>query len=155
MKGFLVRPTSASARAFARSYRAEWRPEADHSRLGSAPDWADTHDRAKELKRLLHTGEDAIAECQESRLALTVAALADRFEAEHVPKLQPTTAKDYRSMLRAHIRPRLGNMKVADLRRSDIERLHQPVLVNQNPCAQARCPRDMILQGWATSLFQA
>ena len=31
---------------------------------------------------------------------------------------------DYTSILRLHIRPKLGKMKVADVRHSDIERLH-------------------------------
>ena len=30
-----------------------------------------------------------------------------------------------------------------------------PMLTDQNLCAQALWPRDMILQGWATRLFQA
>src|SRR5690242_2807990 len=30
-----------------------------------------------------------------------------------------------------------------------------PGLADQNPCAHSRKPRDMMVQGWATSLFQA
>lgn len=50
--------------------------------------------------------------------------LADRFDAEHLSKRRPKTQTDYRSILKLYIRATLGTMKVADVRHTDIERLH-------------------------------
>jgi len=64
-------------------------------------------------------------ERHEERAAPTVDALADRFVAEHLPKRRAATQRDYKSILRLHIRPKLGKLKVAELRHTDIERLHR------------------------------
>ena len=50
--------------------------------------------------------------------------LADRFDAEHLSRRRPSTQVDYRSILRMYVRPAFGTMKVADIRHSDVERLH-------------------------------
>jgi integrase len=125
VKGFGVRITSAGARAFILNYRAGGRER--RITIGSFPDWNTTaaRDRAKELKREVDNGGDPMGERHERRAAPTVNALADRFVDEHLSKRRATTARDYGSILRLYIRPQLGTMQVADLRHSDVEKLHR------------------------------
>src|SRR5262245_16851758 len=48
-------------------------------------------------------GSNPSVERQRARQAVTVAALAARFEREHLPKLKPKTQQDYRVALARHI----------------------------------------------------
>ena len=130
VKGFGVRVTSAGARAFIVNYRAGGRER--RITIGSYPDWTTTaaRDEAKELKRRIDRGEDPMGDRHDERAAPTVNALADRFEAEHLVKRRAATDRDYKSILRLHIRPRLGKIKVADLRHSDVEKMHREIAAN-------------------------
>lgn len=127
VRGFGVRTTSAGAQSFVLNYRASGRER--RITIGSFPDWsvAAARDRAAALKRQVDDGADPMAERHTERAAPTMNDLADRFEAEHLSKRRPTTARDYASLLNKHIRPVLGRVKVADLRHSDIERMHQAI----------------------------
>jgi integrase len=127
VKGFGVRVTKAGARAFILNYRAGGRER--RITIGSFPDWTAgaARDRAKELKRRVDSGADPMAERHEERAAPTMNDLADRFEAEHLPKRRAVTARDYKSLLRLYVRPHIGKIKVADLRHSDVERLHREI----------------------------
>lgn len=82
----------------------------------------------KEARRLLGTvacGEDPSAEKQAKRRAPTVAGLCDRFLDEYVElHCKPTTARDYRSIIRRFIRPRLGPLLIADVTRADVVAFH-------------------------------
>jgi len=98
--------------------------------IGSFPDWPATkaREQARNLRRLIDAGRDPLAERQEQRDALTVNALVDRFDAEHIAvRLRPHTARDYRAMLRLHIRPAIGRLKVASVAFEDIARMHSGV----------------------------
>lgn len=125
--GFGVRVTSAAARAFVLNYRAGGRER--RITIGSFPDWtvAAAREHARSLRRRIDVGEDPMGERHEDRAALTINGLADRFEAEHLAKRRPATQTDYRSILKLHIRPKLGPIKVAELRHADVERLHRDV----------------------------
>ena len=74
----------------------------------------------------------------EGRKALTVAELAQRFDKEHIAvRLKPGTAREYRRNLRRFILPAIGRLKVADVTKADIARLHHelrhiPYQANRN-----------------------
>ena len=70
------------------------------------------------------------------RAAPTFNNLADRFEAEHLSKRRPATQLDYRSILRLYIRPDLGTTKVADIRHTDVERLHRRIAGKDRPVSR-------------------
>jgi integrase len=125
VKGFGVRITKAGARAFILNYRAAGRER--RITIGSYPDWktTDARDRAKTLKREVDNGGDPMGDRHEDRAAPTISDLADRFVDEHLPKRRPKTVTDYKSILRMYVRPQLGTMRVADLRHSDVEKLHR------------------------------
>lgn len=127
VKGFGCRVTSAGARAFILNYRIGGRER--RITIGSFPDWGTggARDKAKELKRQVDNGGDPMGERHEERAAPTVNDLADRFEAEHLSKRRAATATDYRGILKGHIRPRIGRIKVADLRHADVEKLHREI----------------------------
>lgn len=126
-KGFGLRVTSAGARAFILNYRAGARER--RYTIGSFPDWkvSKARDEAKRLKREVDLGRDPMGERHEDRAAPTIADLADRFEAEHLPNRRSATVRDYKGILKSYIRPDLGKTKVADLRHSDVEKLHRTI----------------------------
>ena len=127
VKGFGIRVTSAGAKAFILNYRAAGRER--RITLGSFPDWSvtDARNEAKGVKRRIDVGEDPMADRQADRAAPIGDDLADRFDAEHLSRRRPSTQRDYRSILRLYVRPALGKMKVADVRHTDIERLHASI----------------------------
>ena len=102
------------------------RPDAHHRH---SPAWnvAKARKYAAELRQQIDRGHDPLAERQAVRAAPTTDELADRFEAEHLPKKRPATARDYKALLRKHIRPTLGSLKVAAVSSRDVERMHQRI----------------------------
>lgn len=62
------------------------------------------------------------------RQAPTFAEVAERHMTEIAePKRKATTLRNYRGMLAIHILPALGRMKVGEIERADVERLHRRV----------------------------
>ena len=127
VKGFGVRVTKAGARAFILNYRVSGRER--RITIGSYPDWKTpaARDHAKNLKKQVDVGNDPMGDRHDERAAKTMDELADRFDEDHLSKRRPATQTDYRSILRLYIRPELGKIKVADIRHSDIERLHNRI----------------------------
>lgn len=129
VKGYGARVTAAGARAHVLNYRTKTGRERRIT-IGSWPDWPTTMARAeaKRLKQEIDRGGDPLADIEAERAAPTMWELADRFEAEHLPRKAASTANSYRSMLHLHVRPHFGShMKVADVSFSDIDRLHRKI----------------------------
>ena len=81
--------------------------------------------RALVLLASVRQGEDPAGDRQAERNALTVAGLAERFDKEHIAvRVKASTAKEYRRNLRRFILPALGRLKVSEVTRADIARLH-------------------------------
>ena len=81
--------------------------------------------QAFKLLSAVKDGEDPAGERRAERSAVTVADLAERFDREHIAvRVKPSTAKEYRRNLRRFILPALGRLKVADVTRADVARLH-------------------------------
>jgi integrase len=127
VKGFNVRITAAGARSFIVRYRRKSDHMGRSYTIGAFPDWKTTaaRDEAKRIKREVDGGGDPVGDEQSYRDAATVNDLADRFEAEVLPRNRPSTARTYRNQLRSEIRPRLGKLKVEAVRFSDIDKLHR------------------------------
>jgi integrase len=125
LKGFGIRTTAAGAKAFVLNYRADGRER--RITIGSFPDWhvAAAREQAKSLKRRIDSGEDPMADRHAAREAPTVAVLADRYLAEHAPRKRERSAKEDASLLRQLIVPKLGKLRVAAVRRSEIEAFHR------------------------------
>jgi integrase len=121
LPGFLVLCQPSGRKSYVVRYRTtggSWRKIT----LGLC---AELHpDEAREMAR------DALAAARRGddpardRGAPTIADLATRFLTDHAGHLKPGTRRNYEILWRRHILPRLGSIRVADLKRTDVARLH-------------------------------
>jgi integrase len=127
--GFGARITSAGAVSFVLNYRRKADGLERRFTIGTFPAWSVTaaREEAKRLKREVDGGGDPIGKFKAEREAPTVAGLCARFEAEHLPRLRPSTAQMYRGLIKNEVVPALGRMKVAAVGFEDIDRLHRNV----------------------------
>jgi len=124
--GFGVRITANAVISFVLDYRINGRKR--RYTLGRYPELSATAARqeAIQVRGALRLGEDPLAEKEHRRDAPTVADLFDDFMERHSKiYLRPNSIRCYEVMGRNIVLPRLGRMKVADLRRRDVEELHQ------------------------------
>lgn len=126
LPGFGVRITPAGVK----TYVFEWKHGQRSRRLSigrhGAP-WTPTAARreALRLRGEVADGNDPAEARAEARTAPTVAELAERFLSEHAaPKCRASTAREYERVVRKWIIPRLGRLRVADVKRADVGRLH-------------------------------
>jgi integrase len=151
LKGFAVKvfaPTKAhpkGARTFVLSY---WLNGSERRfRIGAWPAWSVTAARAeaKEIRQRVDRGEDPATERRERREAPTMADLAERYRAEHLPRKSQQSQHDDGVML-GHILRHIGaDRRVADVHHGDIVALHRaitesghPVLANRTVACASR-----------------
>ena len=135
VRGFGVRVTAAGSKSFVLNYRRKSDGVERRYTIGPFPEWTvlAAREEAKALRRLIDGGGDPVGEHRAEREAPTVNDLADRYEAEQLPKRRVSTQADYRSMLRVHIRPGLGKRKVAALTFADMDTLHRTITKAAGP----------------------
>lgn len=123
--GFCI--TRAGARAFVLRYRIDNRER--RLTIGSYPDWSVTaaREEAKAVKRQVDIGRDPLKERDERRSAPTVADLAQRYLDEHARFKADHAYRDQRTMFSRLVLPRIGTMKVAEVKHADIDRLHREI----------------------------
>jgi len=127
--GFGVCVTAAGTRSFILNYRTKAGRER-RIRIGKYPSWQVTaaRDKAKEYRRKIDDGGDPLADNEAERDAPTMHSLIERFTAEHLPRLRPSSARMYGRILNNHIGPHFGrHAKVADVTFADCDRLHQKI----------------------------
>jgi integrase len=130
LAGFGLRVMASGVRTFIFNYRTRASGLDRRYTIGRYPVWSvkAARDRARELRRLVDMGGDPQGELSAERAAETVGDLIDRFSDEHIGrKLRPGSAKLYGSVLEKYVRPAVGNLKVADVKFSHVERLHQRI----------------------------
>ena len=127
--GFALRVTAGGTKAFVLDYRVKGTGRQRRVTIGRFPSWSVSaaRERAKALRREIDEGGDPRGAFEEERAAPTVDDLIARFCAEHLPKKRPVTHRNYRYLIDKHIAPALGNLKVADVAFTDIDRLHRKV----------------------------
>lgn len=137
--GFGCRVTAAGARSFVLNYRTRAGRERRYT-IGSFPDWKTTAARAEaiELKKRIDRGEDPLGDIEADREAPTIANLAERYEADHLPKKRPRSQEEDRRNIRNHILPRLKHAKVAEISFADIDGLHRRITRDGSPYAANR-----------------
>ncbi|NOX95827.1 MAG: tyrosine-type recombinase/integrase [Alphaproteobacteria bacterium] len=95
----------------------------------------------KEAKKLIGRileGADPAAERTTDQKADTLKVFAERYTADYAePHKKSKTVNDEHRNLRNHILPTLGNMKVKDITRADVTRLH--LGMRDKPYAANRC----------------
>jgi hypothetical protein len=121
--GFGVQVRQTGRKSFTLDYTFEGRRR--RLFVGDFPDWTTVaaREQAKQIKRQVDQGIDPLAARDERRAAPTVRHLVERYFEEHLPRLAPDTASDYRSMMNAFVLLAWGNRKVIDIRRSDVDQL--------------------------------
>ncbi len=81
-------------------------------------------DRAKALQGEIAAGRDPATKKEEVRTTLTFDDVAKRFKSEHAANLAESSAKEYQRLLNKLILPAMGKVKITDVSRQDISKLH-------------------------------
>ena len=140
LAGFGCRVTAAGARSFVLNYRVKGSGRERRTTVGGFPSWSTTAARAKarELRRAIDDGADPVGAIEAEREAPLVSDVADRFVKEHLPRLRPGSARNYHTLLKKHVLPALGRMKLSDVRYADVDRMHQRITAGGAPFAANR-----------------
>ena len=153
VSGFACRVTSGGQRSFVLNYRFHGRER--RITVGRWPAWGTKAARleAGRLRQEIDCGRDPLEEREEERNAPTVAELAARYIEEHLPNKRPRSADEDRALIRGHLLPALGKLRVTDLTRADVERLHRRITADGKPVRANRalaCLRTMLSRavGW-------
>ena len=123
--GFGIRIAPSGTRTYVLMYRSggrRWRVSLGRHGIVT-PEQA--REAAIDILARVKRGENLAASRQGGGHITTVADLAERFDKEHIAiRLKPRTAKEYRRNLQLFIVPALGRLKVAEVTRADVARLH-------------------------------
>ena len=127
VKGFGARITAAGAVSFVLNYRVGGRER--RYTIGAYPDWSvvAAREEAKRLKRKVNVGHDPMGARHADRAAPTVTQLAKRYLDEHAIHKVARAQADDRSIIDKLVLPAIGQFKVQDVRREDIDQLHRQV----------------------------
>ena len=126
LKGFGCKLTPKGKRVYFAYYRTpngqQRRPKiGDHDPMSCE----EAREIARQWLANSRTGGDVSAKRKADRDAPTVADLAARYLSEHAePKKKPRSVASDRALLRLHILPAFGRMKVASVARADVSKLH-------------------------------
>ena len=128
--GFGVRVTAGGVKTFIISYRTKDTGRSRRKTIGRYPTWTVLHARneAKALKQRVDRGEDPQGALQEVRRAPTVNDLIERYyEHRHFRRKAPSSQQNDKRIIAQWIRPELGRMRVAEVRRRDARQMHHKI----------------------------
>jgi len=125
LSGFGVAAFPSGKKVYVAQYRKDGRSRrlalGDHGRL--TPEEA--RSLAKKALGSVEGGADPIAERKDSRAVRNFREVADEFLKVHVEgKRKVRTGEEYRRLMIKHVYPAIGSMRVVDVRRANIVRLH-------------------------------
>lgn len=127
--GFILRVNTDGTKTAMLRYRRDGRNRA--FKLGIIGGRFTMHEarrRASEARGIVDAGGDPARDREAQRAAPTFAEVAERHMTEIAePIRKASTLRNYWGMLRKHVLPALGRMKVAEIERADVERLHRHV----------------------------
>jgi integrase len=141
--GLGLRVTAAAYKAFTFTYRTH-SGVSRRLTIGNVDDWPLklAREEARRLRRLVDTGRDPMGERHEQRTAPMVRDLVERWRAEKAAALRSRTRTENESMITGWIMPALGSLKVADVKRADIQKLHRTITASG---ARVRANRTVAL----------
>ncbi len=132
IKGFGVKILASGTKRYVFKYRSygggrraqqRWLTIGTH---GEMP-FEQVREHARQISAAVGRGEDPQGERLGIREAPTMRDAWQRFEAEHLTKRKAITVRDYRAGWTKKVEPKLGKMKVRDVSRNDIQKLHQSI----------------------------
>lgn len=127
--GFGVKVLPSGARRYVVKYRVGGGRGAQQRWLGLGKHGTVTCEQARESARqvlaAVARGEDPQGERQEKRDAARMTDLWARFADEQLPLKKPRSAEEYRTQWRDYLGPAFAMRLVAEITRSDIDRLHK------------------------------
>ena len=123
--GFGLCLTRAGARSFVVRYRVDGRER--KLTIGAYPDWpvSAAREEAKRIKRAADLGGDPLGTRDERRSAPIMAELVARYLTEHASRKADHAYRDQQSLMRRFVLPRLGKLRIDEVKHADIDRLHQ------------------------------
>ncbi len=129
IKGFIIRVNTDGTKTAILRYRREGRNRAHKlGVLGGGFTVHQARTAAAAARAMVDQGGDPARERDARKAAPTFAEVAERFMAEIVrPYRKPRTASGYEGLLRVHLLPAFGHMKIGEIERADVQRLHQRI----------------------------
>ena len=127
LPGFGVRVSLAGQKSFIVRYRPKGRSEKRYLTIGryGVLTVDEARDRAKRTLGSVANGEDPAHEAAARRLTPTLAAVAVEFLKTYVAaKRKPKTLLSYTHALNYHVLPKLGQRRLTDVTRTDVDNLH-------------------------------
>lgn len=137
--GFGVRVTDKGYKTFVLRTRYPGESSASRREIGSVGEMelADARDKAQNWLKLIAEGKDP-AEVEEQQRkaqlrkgATTVNAVLDAFEKDHVEGLR--SGDQVKAAFTNHVRPRIGDKSIYDLKRSDITTMLNEIKAESGP----------------------
>ena len=125
LSGFGVIAHASGRRVYVAQYRLNGRSSritiGEHGRLTAEEARAE----AKRLLGSVANGADPSAKRKAEKAVPTFRQVAEAYQAKHVGRHRKArTAEGYEALLRLHLFPTLGYMRITDIRRSHIETMH-------------------------------
>ncbi|HEY2773201.1 MAG TPA: site-specific integrase [Candidatus Binatia bacterium] len=139
VRGFGVRVYATGRRAFIFQYRNRTGAIRRIS-LGEFPlvSVETARENAEQKRAAVGRGEDPAENKAQERKAETFSAFSERWITRHAkPKKKDSSLRNDRLNLRLHLLPALGDLKLRDITRADVERLHDSMA--DKPTAFNRC----------------
>jgi integrase len=129
LRGFVIRVNADGTRTAAfRYWRNGQRRRVSLGQLGPGFTFDQARRKAISIRGRVQDGADPARERDADRAALTFAAVAERYMTELArPYRKASTVRGYESLLRVHLLPALGRMKIGEIERADVQRLHQRI----------------------------
>jgi integrase len=123
--GFLCKVSPAGRKTFMLQYRTVG-GERRKPAIGQFGELTvvQARDIAKDWLALVRQGQDPSLDRRKMRANPTMREFADEFISRHsLAHNKPSTTSGYRSIIRVHVKPKLGKLKVAEVKRTDISEL--------------------------------
>lgn len=140
LAGFGVKVTPAGGRVYVLQYRLGGRLRRYTIGRHGSPWTAETARRdALRLLSAVGQGHDPAQQKQAAKAEPTFAEFAERYLAEHaLLHKKPSTVRDNRSLLRCHLLPALGTLRLTAITPHAVERLHQKMAASPRRANYAR-----------------
>ena len=154
LSGFGVVAHRSGRRVYVAQYRAGGRSArvtlGEHGRVTAE----EARAQAKKLLGAVANGLDPVAKRKAEKAVPTFREVADAFLVRHVERHRKArTADGYKALLRLHLLPALGDMRITDIRRAHLEAAHEAVAESPGAANRALAVFSAVWNWAATKTF--